>query len=80
MVFKVDRFRMVAVFGIALLASSFAGCATDDSPGSAASGPGIENPASAPLGSIPPAIGGAGNGGGVSGGGAGVGSAGQGAR
>ena len=79
MILKIDKFRLVATLVITLVTASFMGCTTDDSPGSAATGPGIENPAAAP-GSIQPAIGGAGNGGGVSGGGAGAGGAGQGAR
>lgn len=80
MIFNVTRVRTSLAMTAALVALATAGCATDESPDSAASGPGIENPASAPLGSIQPGIGGSGNGGGVSGGGAGIGSAGQGAR
>lgn len=73
------KMRFVAWIATIVLALAAAACTTED-PSSAAAGPGVENPAGVPLGSVQPGIGGAGNGGGVSGGGSGVGGIGQGAR
>ena len=80
MTMNTGNLRMGLVLCAVLMAAGLAACANEETPESAATGPGIENPAAAPFGSVPPGIGGAGNGGGISGGGAGVGGAGQGAR
>ena len=80
MTIQISNLRVAGLVVVAALAMGSAACTTNDTPDSAATGPGIENPAGVPPGSIQPGIGGAGNGGGVSGGGSGTGGMGQGAR
>lgn len=80
MTIQINLLRLVGLAAAVTLALGSVACTTYDTPDSAATGPGIENPAGVPSGSVQPGIGGAGNGGGVSGGGSGAGGVGQGAR
>ncbi len=77
---QIRNLRIAGLAAVVALAMGSVACTTYDTPESAATGPGVENPAGVPSGSVQPAIGGAGNGGGVSGGGSGAGGIGQGAR